>query len=289
MAGANTFIERAARMGADLVSFPEIYPQLAVSDAYHNPEPAESGSLDRAREAARKHKVYLVWPRLEYAPERGVRNTAILIDRDGEVVGRYDRMFPTIGEIEGGIVPGTEAPSFDTDFGRVGMLICFDMNFREVVDSLAQGKPDVVAFPSMYRGGLQAQALAYELGAYVMTSISAELGQVINRCGRVLKESTYESLVVVPINTNSIAMHMNENWNKMDAMLARYGPTLSFDYHTREAFYVVESTEQPIEKLIEEFKLEPAPDYYARCRKTRTEALAKFARAHPEASQSARR
>ena len=41
------------------------------------------------------------------------------------------------------------------------------------------------------------------------------------------------------INTNSVALHMDFNWAKMDEMLARYGNTLNFDYHTREAFYVV--------------------------------------------------
>jgi predicted amidohydrolase len=122
------------------------------------------------------------------------------------------------------------------------MLICFDLNFPEVRSALKAGKPDVIIFPSMYRGGLQAQALAFELGAFVVTAISSELGMVIDRCGRIIKESTYETLAVAPVNTNSIALHMDFNWTKMDAMLAKYAPALSFDYHTREAFYVIEYT-----------------------------------------------
>ena len=198
MKGAEVYIERAARMGADLVAFTECYPQLALSDLFHHAEPSEGGTLDRARELARRHKLYLVWPRLEYDPDRGMRNTSILIGREGEVVGRYDKMFPTVGEMEKGVVPGTDAPCFETDFGRVGLLICFDLNFEEVRDSLARGKPDVVVFSSMYRGGLQAQALAYQLRSFVVTSICTELGLIIDRCGRVLKESTYETLAVAP-------------------------------------------------------------------------------------------
>ena len=64
------------------------------------------------------------------------------------------------------------------------MLICFDLNFSEVREALEQGKPDVVVFSSMYRGGLQAQALAYELRAFVLTAIASELGLIIDRCGR---------------------------------------------------------------------------------------------------------
>jgi predicted amidohydrolase len=276
MSAAESYIQRAARMGAELVAFTECYPQLALGDIFHHAEPAEGGSLDRVREAARKHKLYIVWPRAEYDPSRGLRNTAILVDRGGEVVGRYDKMFPTVNEIEKGCVPGTDLPCFDTDFGRLGMLICFDLNFREVHEALARGKPDVVVFSSMYRGGLQAQALAFELGAFVVTSIATELGLIIDRCGRILKESTYEALAVAPINTNSVALHMDFNWNKMDEMLARYGRALTFDYHTREAFYIIESTgEKEITELIDEFKLEPEEAYWARSRKARADALAK--------------
>ena len=42
-----------------------------------------------------------------------------LFDRDGKVVGAYDKVFPTIGEIEDGTLPGKEAKIFQTDFGRV--------------------------------------------------------------------------------------------------------------------------------------------------------------------------
>jgi predicted amidohydrolase len=280
MKGAELYLERAARMGAALVAFPEVYPQLAVADTFHHPEPTEGGSLDRVREAARRHKLLIVWPRLEYDPDRGVRNTSVLVDRTGEILGRYDQMFPTTSELEKGVVPGTEAPVFETDLGRVGMMICFDMNFREVHDALARGKPDLVVFSSMYRGSLQAQALAFELGAFVITSIASELGLVIDRCGRIVKESTYEALAVASINTNGVALHMDFNAQKMDAMLAKYGPALTFDYHTREAFYIIESTaDRDVTELVKEFGLEPADAYWARSRRLRAEAVARFQKA----------
>jgi hypothetical protein len=158
----------------------------------------------------------------------------------------------------------------------VGLLICFDLNFPEVRDSLKAGKPDVVVFSSMYRGGLQAMALALELRSFVITSVPTELGLIIDRAGRVLKESTYEALAVAPINTNSAALHMDFNWNKMDAMLAKYGKTLSFDYHTREAFYIIESTDDDdIGSIVKEYQLEAADAYFDRSRSKRAAMLEK--------------
>lgn len=277
MREVRTTLQRAARMGADLVAFPEIYPQLALPDPYHHAEPTEGGSLDLIRELARTHKLLVVWPRVEYDPDRGVRNTSVLVDRSGDVLGRYDKMFPTVGELEKGVVPGSDAPCFETDIGRVGMMICFDLNFPEAHEALRRGNPDVVVFSSMYRGGLQAQALAFELGAFVVTSISSELGLIIDRCGRVIKESTYEALAIAPINTNSIAVHMDFNREKMDRMLEKYGRDLTFDFHTREAFMVVESAgARDISELVREFELETAPAYFARSRAARTKSIDTF-------------
>jgi predicted amidohydrolase len=278
---AEVYLLRAQRMGADLVAFPECYPQLALTDITHHAEPRDGGTLPRIQEAAKTHRMWVVWPRLEYDPAEGLRNAAVLVNRDGEVAGRYYKMFPTVGEIEKGIVPGKRVIAYETDFGRVAMIICFDMNFSEVHEALVETGPDLVVFSSMYRGGLQAQALAYELGAFVVTSISSELGMITDRCGRVIKESTYEALAVAPINTNSIALHMDFNWNKMDAMLEAYGPKLTFDYHSREAFFVIESTdEKDIGMLVLEFNLETFSEYYARCRRARAEALAKVKTRH---------
>jgi predicted amidohydrolase len=116
----SNMIERAARLGADLVAFPEIYPQLAIHDAFHHAEPSASGTLDRIRELARSHRLYIVWPRVECDADRGLRNTSILVDRTGEVVGRYDKMFPTVGELEKGVIPGAKVPSSKPTSGAWG-------------------------------------------------------------------------------------------------------------------------------------------------------------------------
>lgn len=258
---------------------PECHPQPAIGNIYHHAEPNDGGTLDRVREVARRHKLLIVWPRAEYDPAKGLRGTSILINRDAEVLGRYDKMFPTVGEMAAGCAPGTECTVFETDFGKVGMLIRFDLNFPEVHEALAKGKPDVVAFSSSqsYRGGLQARALAFEPEAFVVTSITNELGLVIGRCGRVLKESTAEALAAVPININSEAMHIDFNQTKMDAMFAKYGRELTFDFHTREALFVVEFTGgRDIGTLTSEFDLDSADTYWARSRKTRAEAPARF-------------
>ena len=61
------------------------------------------------------------------------------------------------------------------------------------------------------------------------------------------------------------------------ASLAKYGSALTFDYHTREAYYVIESSlEQDVSNLVREFQLETAEAYFDRSRRDRAAALEKF-------------
>lgn len=54
-------------------------------------------------------------------------------DRQGNLVGTYDKIHPYSPEInEQGITPGTRVPVFQTDFGRLGFMICYDSWFPDV-------------------------------------------------------------------------------------------------------------------------------------------------------------
>jgi hypothetical protein len=263
-------------MGADVVAFPEVYPQMACpASRPSSAEPEDGGTLDVIRRLAREHGVYLVWPRYERSRDGRIYNSAVLVDRAGEVVGRYHKMFPTIGEIEAGVVPGTDCPVFETDFGRVALIVCFDLNFVEVRDALRGARPDLVVFSSMYRGGLQCQEWAIDLGCHVLTAITGELGRLVDPGGQVLQTATYEALLCRRVNLNKRQLHMDNNWDKMDEILARYGTNVTFEYYTQEGRFVVgwERDDRDVDEIIREFGLETIEDYFARSRRVRCGAL----------------
>jgi hypothetical protein len=184
-------------------------------------------------------------------------------------------MFPTIGEMEAGVTPGRSCPIFETDFGRVALIICFDLNFIEIRDELRARRPDAVIFSSMYRGGLQCQEWALDLGCHFLSAISAELGRIIDPGGKILQMATYEALITQRVNMNRRQLHMDYNWDKMDAMLARYGSDLTFEYVSQEGRYVIgyEREDRDVDDILAEFELEPITDYFARSRQERRERL----------------
>src|SRR5205823_14880352 len=123
-------------------------------------------------------------------------NAAVLLNRQGQVAGIYHKMHPTIGEIRRGITPGTEATVFDTDFGRIGCAICYDLNFRDVIEGLAGGGAELIFFPSMYRGGLQLSIWAFDFGVPIVSATPGEGSAIVDPLGRVLAQSSaYQKIV----------------------------------------------------------------------------------------------
>jgi acetyl esterase/lipase/predicted amidohydrolase len=107
---------------------------------------------------AREHSTYIVFGGvfLEDPAKTGCTNAAVVIDRKGRLVGRYDKVHPVLdragpdGQIvlEGGVKPGVAYNVFDLDFGRVAVQICYDIEYPEGWKSLAEKGSELVLFPS---------------------------------------------------------------------------------------------------------------------------------------------
>jgi predicted amidohydrolase len=234
-------------------------------------------------EIAAKHRIYVVVP----IPERDgnrVYNTAALIDRDGQVIGKYHKYQPTIGEMEAGIIPGTEAPAFDTDFGRVGAAICFDLKFNEVGQRLSESRPRLVVFASMFIGGDRMLHWARDYGFYVLSACPAH-SYLVDMAGRYLGETGWEinqvqAGLLPPIysgvvNMDRMLFHLDSNQNRFQDILAKYGPGVEIEVHYPEAHFTMASLmdDVSVDDIVQEFELEPWLDYLARARRERQRYL----------------
>ncbi len=77
-------------------------------------------------------------------------NAALLFDRKGKLIGRYDKIHLYGPELyPGGVTPGDDAPVFQTDFGKVGYMTCSDSWFTDVAELVALRGADILLFPSL--------------------------------------------------------------------------------------------------------------------------------------------
>src|SRR5699024_826716 len=76
--------------------------------------------LDFFKSVAKEQSCYIALGMLRKDSQGHMRNSLILLNREGKIAGIYDKNYPTIGEMQKGIKPGTRAPVFKCDFGTVG-------------------------------------------------------------------------------------------------------------------------------------------------------------------------
>jgi predicted amidohydrolase len=192
-----SYIEHAARQGADIVCLPEGITQVGTQSNYISAsEPIPGPTSDFLGKLAKKHKMYIVAGILE-KEEETVYNTAILLDRNGNLAGKYRKVSLPREEIEGGVTPGDSFPVFDTDFGKVGIMICWDVSFPEAARALAFNGAEVIMMP-IWGGHLTlAKARALENQVYLVSSTYDMKSAVFDQEGEIIGEATDENPVAV--------------------------------------------------------------------------------------------
>lgn len=163
-------IAEAARQKADLVVLPETLTYFGTGKSYIDcAEPIPGPSTEYFGELAKKHNLYLVVGLLERDGPL-VYNVATLIGPEGRIVGNYRKVCLPRGEIEAGIQPGHDFPVFETRFGKVGMMVCYDGFFPEPARRLSNAGAEVIAWPVWGCNPLLASARACENHVYLVSS-----------------------------------------------------------------------------------------------------------------------
>ncbi len=156
--------------GTDVILLPEGITVVGTGKKYA--EVAESipgPTTTRLAELARAKKAYVVAGIIE---REGIAlyNTAVLIDRSGEVIGRYRKVYLPREEIEGGLTPGSDYPTFATDFGRVGVMICWDLQYADPARALARRGAELLLVPIWGGNETLGKARAIENRVFIATS-----------------------------------------------------------------------------------------------------------------------
>ncbi|MBI4025663.1 MAG: carbon-nitrogen hydrolase family protein [Verrucomicrobia bacterium] len=157
---AMTLVEEAGRRGADIVCLPEFCLDNYNFKANHwIPQRAPGPATEALAAIAARHRIYIIAPLLEDIGKRKACNTAVLLDRSGETVGRYRKTHLCMrGFSEGETTEaGDELPVFRTDFGVIGISICMDIHYPELYTALALKGAEIIFWPTAamdYTGNL---------------------------------------------------------------------------------------------------------------------------------------
>ena len=221
-------LEMALKYQPDLVCLPETFTTPSVPGELSSlVESVPGPTVDAVSSLARQHHCSIICP-IFTQREGAYWNSAVVIGRDGGLVGIYDKMHPVTSSsdytrMENGVTPGSAAPVFDLDFGRIGVQICFDIQFPEGWAALAQGGARIIFWPSAYNGGFPLQAYAWLHHTYVISAVNSSKSRIIDPCGSILAETdALLNVLVRDINLDYAVCHYDFNYNIPERIQAAY-------------------------------------------------------------------
>jgi predicted amidohydrolase len=267
---------RAMSFQPDLICLPEGFTTPGISKTEIDcTEPIPGPTTDAFAVLARQHRSYMICP-LRTRRDGCEYNCAVIIGRDGEIVGIYHkRRLVTSSHdytlLESGAAPGATDGVFDLDFGRIGIRICFDINFHEDWRLLAQQDVRMVFWPSAYDGGYPLSALAAIHKYYLVSSTRTGRGRIIDPCGTVVADTdSLLNLAVRDINVDYVVCHYDFNFSIPDRILADYGERVEVRSHAEAACFLLEPKDPALttDQLMRQYGFESLDTYIQRHRHT---------------------
>jgi predicted amidohydrolase len=153
-----------------------------------------------------------------------IYNTAVLIDRAGNVAGKYRKVYLPREEVEAGLTPGNDYPVFRTDFGTVGIMICYDVFFADPARALALKGAEMILMPIWGGDETLAKARAIENRVFLVASGYDHPTYIMDPDGERLSVGPRPGAAVATIDLNKRYM---EKW--LGEMKARRPKELRVD------------------------------------------------------------
>jgi predicted amidohydrolase len=262
-------VDAEAALGTDVIALPETW----TGQIGHAPERLEGPTVSALAAVARRHRTWIVCP-IDRQDGRRRLNTAVLLDREGRIAGLYDKVYPYWSEFDlrPPVEPAAEVPVFQTDFGRLGIAICFDANFPSVWRRLAEQGCELVIWPSAYSAGttLQAHALVHHF--YIVSSTGTRDCVVYDITGAEIRYEKSDQINVtrITLDLDRGIYHYDFNLDRLPGLLREHGDDVVEETRLeREKWFVLRSRRPGVSarELARRYGLEELRDYVDRSRR----------------------
>ena len=155
---AEAMLRDAAASGADIAVLPEMFSCPYNGKYFHAfAAKGHEDSCRRMAEWARKYHLLLVGGSVPESADGLLYNTGFVYDPDGNLLARHRKVHLFDVDLPGmrfheshTFTPGSEVTVFDTDFGRMGVAICFDVRFPELFRAMARRGAELICLPAQF-------------------------------------------------------------------------------------------------------------------------------------------
>jgi predicted amidohydrolase len=198
---------------------------------------------------AKAEKSYLVVATFLREAEKRCSNAAVLVGRSGDVEGIYRKvhLVPQGDGFEGGSTPGREFPVFACDFGKLGIQICYDMEFDPGWRELKKKGAELVAWPTQSPQRAQPCARAMVQKCFIVSSTWRNNASVFEPTGKIVASiEGKDGVLVSEIDLSYLILPWSGRLRNGRALRDKYGDRVGFRYYEDEDLGMFWSNDQKV-------------------------------------------
>ena len=159
LAAAEAMVREAVKNGAEMAALPEMFNCPYSNKYFREYAESENGETVAFLSAlAKELKIYLIGGSIPELDDGKVYNTSFSFDREGNVIGKHRKIHLFDIDVKGGIrfiesetlTPGDRTTIIETEFGKIGIAICYDVRFPELFRKMTLEGVKLVILPGAF-------------------------------------------------------------------------------------------------------------------------------------------
>jgi omega-amidase len=153
-------IRKAANVGAKVISLPEMFtcPYSAANFRAYSEKITESKTLEALQELCLEKKIYLIAGSIPELQNDNIYNTSFIINTKGEIINKYRKTHLFDVNIKNSIrfsesaaiSRGSNVIVFETEYCKIGICICYDIRFPELIRNIALRGAKLIFVPAAF-------------------------------------------------------------------------------------------------------------------------------------------
>ncbi len=268
-------IRDISQFHVDVVALPEIFSTVnCQGKAGELAEAVPGPTTERMMKLAMELHIAIICPLYERRNGK-IFNTAVMIDKSGLIVGQYDKIHPTEGEIDDGVMPGRKEPTvIELDGVKVGCQICFDANWPEDWLQLKRAGAQLIFFCSAFSAGTLLGGLATVLAVPVVASTLCRACRIYDRTGRMIAhQSPYFDFVMADVLIDQPLFHLDDQWPNL-GKIRREHPEIMTEIFDGDGRWTIKGGVSPehLQAVIDQYELMDVDQYLARAQRRQDQA-----------------
>lgn len=226
---------------------------------------------------ARRHSCYVIVPTYlrDSTNAKYCSNAAVLVDRKGQVEGTYRKAHLVVAgdgrTMEGGSRAGRELPVFSCDFGKLGIQICYDMEFDRGWRELGDKGAELIAWPTQSPQTAQPAARAMQQRCHIVSSTWRHNASVFEPTGKIVAQVKPPGDVLVhEVDLSYALLPWSSKLQNGKALQKMYGEKIGFHYYEDEdcGIFWSNDAKTPVRQMVQALGVLEVEEELARVRES---------------------